>query len=371
MALTLGLTGMDPATETSLKAAFTDANGRLGSAWQLMPAAAAEYVVVDMDSMYGPMSWLRLHASGKTVIGLTSAPRTQADLLLAQPFDAGSLFSLLSQIAPQPAAAVAPTSTTTEKSPATDLPPAAPPVDKTAKTPSLDEVPAAAGPSPVASETLDPVEPPGLAVAADVAPALPDDEPKTGPDAPADSEPSTFAEWLASGRLASQVKFERDGLALLVDTARNQYFGPSSLKPLAAHVTSQADADDFVSVPDWDSEIARIGASQPLTRLVWYAGLLSSQGRLTPGFDPKARYQLLKWPQTEREYPKHFRIATTMMKGPTTLPDIAEASGVSIAEVTDFVNASLATGFADIERLPEPAPEPQKSGGLFGRLRGR
>lgn len=371
MALTLGLTGMDPATETSLKSAFTEANGRLGSAWQLMPAAEAEYVVVDMDSMYGPMSWLRLHASGKTVIGLTSAPRTQADLLLAQPFDAGSLLSLLSQVAPQPASAVAPSSTITEKSPATDLPPAAAPVDNAANTPSIDEEPAAAGPSPATPETLDPVEPPGLAGAADVAPALPDDEPKTAPDVPAESEPSTLAGWLASGRLASRVKFERDGLALLIDTARNQYFGPSSLKPLAAHVTSHADAGDFTSAADWDSQATKIGAAQPLTRLVWYAGLLSNQGRLTPGFDPKARYQLLKWPQTEREYPKHFRIATSMMKGPTTLPDIAEASGVSIAEVTDFVNASLATGFADIERLPEPVPEPQKTGGLFGRLRGR
>ncbi|MGY1424286.1 hypothetical protein [Lysobacter sp. A289] len=366
MALTLGLTGMDPATETSLKAAFTEANGRLGSAWQLMPVAGAEYVVVDMDSMYGPMSWLRLHASGKTVIGLTSAPRTQADLLLAQPFDAGSLFSLLSQIAPQPAetasVAAAPESVAADKSPAADLPSVPPPADQAPEAQSIDKD-VAATPLPL------PVEPeaPVPDVAAEVVPTLPDAE----ADAPTDLEPTTLSEWLASGRLASRVKFERDGLALLVDTARNQYFGPSSLKPLAAHVTSQADANDFVSVPDWDSEIARIGAAQPLTRLVWYAGLLSSQGRLTPGFDPKARYQLLKWPQTEREYPKHFRIATTMMKGPTTLPDIAEASGVSIAEVTDFVNASLATGFADIERLPEPAPEPQKSGGLFGRLRGR
>ena len=78
MALTLGLTGMDPATEASLKAAFADANQRTGGAWQLLPDTQAEHVVVDMDSMYGPMSWLRLHAAGKTVIGLTSAPRTQA-----------------------------------------------------------------------------------------------------------------------------------------------------------------------------------------------------------------------------------------------------------------------------------------------------
>ena len=78
MLLTLGLTGMDQATEAALKSSFTDANERLGL-WMLQNEADADFVVVDMDSMYGPMSWLRLHAAGKKVIGLTSAPRTQGN----------------------------------------------------------------------------------------------------------------------------------------------------------------------------------------------------------------------------------------------------------------------------------------------------
>ena len=44
---------------------------------------------------------------------------------------------------------------------------------------------------------------------------------------------------------------------------------------------------------------------------------------------------------------------------------------MGIEEVTDFVNANLATGYAEAWREPEPEPEPQKTGGLFGRLRGR
>jgi hypothetical protein len=79
---------------------------------------------------------------------------------------------------------------------------------------------------------------------------------------------------------------------------------------------------------------------------------------------------MTKWPQTEREYPKHFRIATVMMKAPASLGEIAEASGVTEAEVADFINANLATGFAEPEGDPTPV-EPAKSGGLFGRLRGR
>ena len=74
MQLTLGLTGMDPATETALKAAFAEANDRLGRAWSLVSDSEAAHVVVDMDSMYGPMSWLRLHGAGKTVIACADRP---------------------------------------------------------------------------------------------------------------------------------------------------------------------------------------------------------------------------------------------------------------------------------------------------------
>mgnify|MGYP003609270794 CR=1 FL=1 len=95
MSLTIGLAGMDPATETALKSAFAEANERLASRWRLLPEAEAALVVVDMDSMYGPMSWLRLHASGKRVIGLTSAPRAQTDYRLGRPFSAHSLGELL------------------------------------------------------------------------------------------------------------------------------------------------------------------------------------------------------------------------------------------------------------------------------------
>ena len=99
MSLTLGLTGMDPATEAALKAAFVDANARLNGHWQLLPEAEAKYVVVDMDSMYGPMSWLRLHAAGKRVIGLTTAPRTQTDFRLGRPFDGNQVAVLLREVA--------------------------------------------------------------------------------------------------------------------------------------------------------------------------------------------------------------------------------------------------------------------------------
>src|SRR5690606_39340206 len=99
MALTLGFTSMDQATETALRAAFKDANSRLNGHFTLASTDAADYVVIDMDSMYGPMGWLRLHAAGKQVIGLTSAPRTQADFRLGRPFDTLAMIGMLRQVA--------------------------------------------------------------------------------------------------------------------------------------------------------------------------------------------------------------------------------------------------------------------------------
>lgn len=66
----------------------------------------------------------------------------------------------------------------------------------------------------------------------------------------------------------------------------------------------------------------------------------------TGGLDPDAHYKLDRWPQIDRAYPKHFRIATLMLKGPARLGDIAEATGASVAEVAEFVQAKLASGHA-------------------------
>ena len=292
---TIGMTGMDPATEGALKAAFEQANARLGRHWQLVHEGQAGFVVVDMDSMYGPMSWLRLHAAGKQVIGLTSAKRTQTDFHLLRPFDAASVQALLQSLAP----------TTVE------------------------------------------------------------------PMAPAPAPVRTLGDWFVPGALGARVRFTRaGGPDLYIDPATREYFGPGGLKPLAALVQGAVEAHDFVAVEPaaWDAAVASLGAAQPLARLQWYGGLLAGDGKLLPGFDMSSRYKLSTGPQTEREYPKHFRIATAMMKGPATLDEVAAASGVPLPEVVDFVNASLTTGYAEL--VPDQAPEPAdtgKSGGLFGR----
>ena len=388
MSLTLGLTGMDPATETALKATFVAANARLGTRWSLVPDAEAGHVIVDMDSMYGPMSWLRLHAAGRRVIGLTSAPRTQTDYRLGRPFDTEHLMDLLVEVA---------------GAEGVDL--RADDVDAATPAPApASPGPASPGPAGVAMEAAAPVSPPEAepepaAPAMPVAPAsaLPPPaaapvteavaEPAGTPQAVADasaqpSQPAAFpagdtmASWLQPGALAGRVRYRRStGPTLLIDASADTWFGPTPLKPIAAYFEGTVASSDFdpMDAEAWVRETASAGTPQPLSRLRWFGGLLAGGGTLLPGLDPQARFQLHKWPQTEREYPRHFRIATQMMKGPATVAEIAQASGVPEPDVTDFVNASLVTGFvAPAVETPPPAEDTAKPrGGLLGRLRNR
>lgn len=388
MALTLGLTGMDPATETALKSAFAEANARLDGRWRLTPESEADHIVVDMDSMYGPMSWLRLHAAGKHVIGLTSAPRTQTDFRLGRPFDSHQVACLLrdiaqhdgvdlSQVDVDAATPMAEPMATATSGPAVEEAraqatareiPAAP--TRAAQPPSPDAAGHAAAPSgmthaPAPQDVL-PEEVP--AAAPEEAAAPPPPEPPPTP-----SRDPVFSDWLVAGALAGRVRYRRDsGPTLLIDPVAQTWHGPTPLKPIAAYFEGSAHREDFEPVDDarWAAESAAAGAAQPLARLRWLGGLLAGKGALLPGHDAEGRYVLNKWPQTEREYPKHFRIATAMMKGPATPAEIAAASGMPVADVADFINANLATGYAELVPEPPSAPmEPPKSAGLLGRLR--
>jgi hypothetical protein len=351
MAHSIGMTGMDPQTGAALTEALLQATRQIGGAWRVVDDQDAEFVFVDMDSMYGPMSWIRLHAAGKRVIGVTSASRSQTDFHLSRPFDADSVSALLHSIQ-------APSAATAPETPAPASEPAPPAQATSAPTPS-DRLPEEAVSIPDEEQAPPPAPEPMPA------PPMPEPVPERDP---------VFVDWMAPGVLSGYLRYRRgNGPALLIDADARQYHGPAALKPLADSISGTVQRHDFLMVPatEWPTEAKAAGEPQPLARLQWFAGLVAGHGTLLFGHDPLAKYRLTKWPQTEREFPKHFRIATVMMKAPATLAEIAEGSGVGIEEVTDFVNANLATGYAEAWREPEPSPEPQKPGGLFGRLRGR
>lgn len=350
MALTLGTTGMDRKTEAEVQSAFKIANAETGHHWTLVDGDNADYVLIDMDSLYGPMSWLRLHSMGRKVIGLSSADRQQTDYRLPHPISANDLIVLLSEIATglpsQPAAAAATPAVAQAPIEATPIAPIAAPIAALAET-AVEAVSAA-----------DPVPEPE---------PQPEPEPEPEPIAPELPVIRSLQHWLNPHSLSKRVRLQREQQsALLIDANAGVWHGSATLKPLASCFDGELHAADFVALDaaEWTAESAKLGAAQPLSRLQWLGGLLS--GAATSG-----KYQLKKWPQTEREYPKHFRIATVMMKGPAHVADIAEASGVSVDEVNAFINANLATGYAEPAGSSTPPPaNPQKSAGLFGRMRG-
>ena len=297
--------------------------------------------------------WLRLHAAGRKVIGLTAVDRNQTDYRLPRPISASDLAVLLSEIAG-------------------DLPAASASASQPAQ-PLTEAI--VARPQPVVHSTSDDAAEAPVTLATPEPPApqpAPQPEPVVvlTPDRPLSS-------WLDANGLQRRVRLQRDaGPVVLLDPRSKVWHGPVTLKPLLGYFEGTLLIEDF-ETPDaaaWDAEAAKLGAAQPLSRLQWLGGLLGGHGSLLPGNDPDGKYRLIKWPQTEREYPKHFRIATAMMKGPATVTEVADASGVSKEEVADFINANLATGYAEF--VPPAAPEPdtpaqKQAGGLFGRMRGR
>ncbi len=183
----------------------------------------------------------------------------------------------------------------------------------------------------------------------------------------------SLLDWLDQDRLRGKVRVRGVEEGLLLDLDQRVYHGPAALKPLSRLFEGKLGSAEFVAIDAaaWAAESDRLGAAMPLSRLVWFGNLLAGKGTLAAEHDPSRRYQMVKWPQTEREFPKHFRIATVMMKGPALIAEIADASGVTTAEVADFINANLASGFAEAEREPEPVDPGKAGSGLFGRLRGR
>lgn len=362
---TLCFTGMDKKEEASLKQLFSDANARLGGEWNLVAEAQAKVVIVDMESIYGHMTWLKAQSSGKYIIGISSRSESEAEHVLLRPVTAESLSEALRQASggghvTNRAAitgshpAVGPT--TTGSHPAVGATPP-PPAPEPPRVPVFQAPPAA------------PLEAPR---------PTPAPEPPSAPPrrmAPAQRDPVMW-DYLQPGGLPSPSRIEVEGVpALVIDPRTDSYIGGPTLKPYIPYCelgTLRADRWQTLSGAEVNKHLTGTNVMQPLARLRWLYALIQGHGELAPGYDPDSRFRLTKWPKTEREFPKHMRIATTMMQAPGTPAEIAIKSDTPLADVNDFINASLETGYAEALNTPPagPAPPPKGGGGLLGRLRG-
>jgi hypothetical protein len=202
--------------------------------------------------------------------------------------------------------------------------------------------------------------------------------------APSATEPPTaeplandlpLAAYCSSDNLPRASRLVRgDAPALTIDNETGVYFGPPGLKALEPYCREPIARDDWEPLSSMVLEGLRAaGGGLPTARLVWLNALHAGGGQLL-GLAADARVRLARWPQIEREFPRHFRIATVMMKGFASVDDIAARTGAPPAEVADFVNASLVAGHAEVEPTAQAAAAPEGgAGGLLGRLglRGR
>ncbi|MBS0431129.1 MAG: hypothetical protein JSS21_01800, partial [Proteobacteria bacterium] len=186
------------------------------------------------------------------------------------------------------------------------------------------------------------------------------------PAQPAEPETRNVAEMLARRRIDQPVRVGE----LVIDPEHDAYYSAeAALKPLKPALENPCAAARVLDANALAE--TRKGKAQPLARLRWFAGLVATPGELAHGLATDSRYKLSRWPQTEREFPRHFRIATAMMKQAAVPAQIAQASGAPLADVIDYINASRAAGWLAVEH-DEPAPaesEAQARGNVLSRFR--
>lgn len=370
---TIAFAGFRSEDEAAFRQAFDRANQAAGGLFSVAPETAARVVVIDVDSIYGHMAWLQAQHRDTTIVALTAGSRADADHLLARPVDDAAFAKLLEQLSDGSSPAAA--SVTPTAVPAADVSEPMKPAVTLPEHPEpspLPAMPAAVGLNQAGSgvaieqSTKAPAEPTPAA-----RPPAPPAPPPPPPKPPRDPQ---LIDYLAAGRLPGPVKLKvNDAPWLVIDPRSQTWLGGRELRPLLPYASMTIRDEDWTAVTPHEFERLRadLGEPQPVNRLQWLAALGQWHGELSADVPEGGRVKLDKWPQIEREFPKHFRVATVMMKGYQTLDEIADASGATRSDVADFINACLATGFAVIEPDPEPELEAPEKQSLMDRLRSR
>ena len=396
---------------TRITALLDEQRTRLDARWKTADAAGADLLLIDADSVYGHMDWLRAVGNGRLVAALTATPDAyDAGHCLRMPVAGGELVDLLNRMGNQlderierapakPAATAAAASAalrraTREPAPAATRITAEQPVVRVAR--SSEEAPSARAPRvsaehPVVAPrttaeqpvvTARPrvtaeqpvvapraaIEQPGARVTAEqpaVAPRVTAEQPVAAP------RPMHLLDLLGDEPpLAGRLRLEAEGLpTLFIDTRERNWYSTSGLKALAPWCNRPLAATEVHVVGESEFKTATAALSaHPHARLVWLVHLTRGEGQLASGLDPNGRYKLARWPQSERDFPKHFRIATMMLKEAATLDEIADLSGGSIADIANFINAYNALGYIESAEQARPVEESRRSG-LFGRVK--
>ncbi|MFI4970407.1 MAG: hypothetical protein ACHP7D_09395 [Lysobacterales bacterium] len=333
---TVHFAGATAEVTARVNALLDEQRNHLDARWQPADHKSADLLLIDAESVYGHMDWLKAHGSGRLVATCVSTPEAfESEYCLRKPILAPALVTLLNQIGARLDAKAGATVT---------------PIRALAEKPA----PAVTGSAPASAVTVPPPATPIAAAAPKAAPPvlhlldLLDENP----------------------RMAGRLRLKADGMpTLFLDPRARTWHSASTLKAQSDWCARALAEGDVCMIGDGEfTHAVATMPGQPYARLQWLSHLILGDGNLDARLDANARYKLSRWPQSEREFPRHFRIATMMLKSAAPLEEIADLSGATLAEVANFVNAYHALGYIDHEQA-EKAPEDTRRGGLFGRVR--
>jgi hypothetical protein len=347
-----------------LRQAVESTRSRLPATVRWVDAADADVWLIDVDSIAGHMDWVRARGQGRRIVAITQRAAGDGEVTMQRPLANEAVAAALGHWIDAMGLAQGPAT----PAPAPEAPRA---VIRAPEAPRAIEPPAvpAPEPAPVAPATREPLP-------AAVATTAPEPAEAAAPPPAAVAHELWLADYCTQEALPEAARLVLgDAPSLTIDNAMGVYYGPPGLKALEPYARAPIPRAAWEPVsPAVLDGLRAAGGGLPTARLVWLSALHAGQGQLA-GPEPGARVRLAKWPQIEREFPRHFRIATVMMKGFATIDEIAAQSGAQPAEVADFVNASLAVGHAEAEAVTAAAPVAGEAapGGLLGRLglRGR
>jgi hypothetical protein len=343
---TIAVTGASEQDAARIAALLEKHGHRLSTPWTHGEASDADLLVVDVESMYGQMDWLRARSSGRLVVAYTSASEPlEPEFSLRKPVVSGDLVALLNRIGEDLGSG------------------------KAESRAPMKPANAATYEQPI-MRAVETVAPANDAVAAPVAADIATAPVLAGAKA---AKPETYLidELLnVLGASEGPVRLVHEGLpSIVVDPKHQRWYAAVSLKPLFGWSKLPLRREDLRHLDAAEfAQATEIMAAQPYARLVWLARLARGEGELDAGLPSDARYRLTRWPQVEREFPKHFRIATAMMSGTGTIEDIAAQSKAGTSDVVDFINAYNALGYVECEAML-PVTSPGDRSGLLERVR--
>ena len=96
MAYKIALVGASQDEENEFRQLLGTAAQRLRQSWEVSNERDADLVVVDVDSVFGHMAWLKASAAGKRTAAFTGRDSArESDLLLGRPLSQEGLVKLL------------------------------------------------------------------------------------------------------------------------------------------------------------------------------------------------------------------------------------------------------------------------------------